>query len=54
MCADLLTPVLFRYWGDCRPSPHPQLQNLEASVRSRDERHLTAGGGRDLIEAVLN
>ncbi len=30
------------------------LGNVEASVRSRDERHLTAGGGRDLIEAVLN
>jgi len=30
------------------------LRNLEASVRSRDERHRTAGIGRDLIEAGLN
>jgi hypothetical protein len=29
-------------------------RNLEASVRSRHERHLIAGGGRDLIEAGLN
>jgi hypothetical protein len=29
-------------------------QNLEASVRSRDARHRTAGIGRDLIEAGLN
>jgi hypothetical protein len=28
--------------------------NLEASVRSRDERHRTTGIGRDLIEAGLN
>jgi hypothetical protein len=28
--------------------------NLEASVRSRDARHRTAGSGRDLIEAGLN
>jgi hypothetical protein len=28
--------------------------NLEASVRSRDARHRTAGIGRDLIEAGLN
>jgi hypothetical protein len=30
------------------------LENLEASVRSRDARHRTAGSGRDLIEAGLN
>jgi hypothetical protein len=29
-------------------------RNLAASVRSRHERHRTAGGGRDLIEAGLN
>jgi hypothetical protein len=35
-------------------SPFNPPRNLEASVRSRDERHRTAGGGRDLIEAGLN
>jgi hypothetical protein len=30
------------------------LRNLEASVRSRDARHRTAGIGGDLIEAGLN
>src|SRR6476620_9277930 len=39
--------------ADRRKAESPGGVNLEASVRSRDERHRTADIGRDLIEAGL-